>query len=558
MGKAASRPARRAPSKRSRAPPKARAQATVKAPPAPPPASESILARVRAISLPALGAIAFTLLFIGVTVWWLTQDLRMPHFDPGRHTVNSLHYYQALNSGDVGTLFTLKTWPYPPLVHWVGMVGMLLGGTNIWQPVLFSNLVFVSLLALACYQIGKLVFGVASAGLFAVVFALGTPMIVGQSHLFMLDVPQASMVAVSVWLLLASRSFERPWIAGLAGAAVGAGLLTKVSFVVFVAGVVIVMLARGGWRNRKGLIAFVAGALLVAGWWYVVHLSDIRGLYRVGGLQTPEGVLPGINPPRFSLSNVAWYFWSGINFQYLAPLLILAIVGVVVTIVRLRAKPSSTPLAWELLAGAGVGWLGVTWQLPHDARYSLPLLVYVAVLGTGWIALLSIRWRMVAGTLLVVVASVNLIGASTGAGGETDVAAPFAPALFDLADAPDGSMVRAWRATLYTDTAYAEGQPRRGGDLLGAMRQLHDRGLRTVYWEDNGVDSEFNNEGLGTYAELAGLTPKLQGLRRPDDLYLSLKSHGFGPPCLRLYNGRGVWVLQGSPDAGNLEDVCPR
>ena len=520
-----------------------------------------MLGQLRATSPAAIGAAAFTLLFIGVTAWWLSQDLRMPHFDPGRHTVNALHYYQALTSGDVGTLFTLRTWPYPPLVHWVGMFGMLVAGQNVWQPVLFSNLVFVSLLALATYQIGKLVFEDARAGLFAVVFALGTPMVIGQAHLFMLDVPQASMVAVSVWLLLASRGFERPWIAGLAGAAVGAGLLTKVSFVVFVAGVVIVMLARGGWRNRNGVLAFAGGVLLVGGWWYLVHLGDIRQLYTVGGLQTPVGVLPGLNPPRFSLSNAAWFFWSGINFQYLAPLMILAIVGAAVAIVRWAKNRTSRPLVLELLVGGGVAWLGVTWQLPHDARYSLPLLVYVAVLGTGWIALLSSRWRMLVGGLLVAVALANLIGASTGAGRDVNVSAPFAPSLYAYPNNIEGSMVKAWRVGLYTNGGYAEGEPHRGGDLLGAMRELRDRGTRVVSWQPTEeMSSWFNSEGLGMYAELAGLEAKSDNaLPRPDDLYVSLRPHELrSGPCLRLYNGRGVWLMFGNPEADNPNDACPR
>ena len=73
---------------------------------------------------------------------------------------------------------------------------------------LAQNLVFVPLLALACYRVGRMVAG-PRAGLLAVVFALGTPLIAEQFHVFMLDAPQATLVAVAVWLILASDRFAR-------------------------------------------------------------------------------------------------------------------------------------------------------------------------------------------------------------------------------------------------------------------------------------------------------------------------------------------------------------
>jgi hypothetical protein len=528
-------------------PPRTNGKATTQARPQAPGLS---LGRPR-ITAPAAAAIAFTLLFIAITVWWLTQDRRVPEWDPGRHLWFALRYHDDLAAGDL--LSPLKEWPYPPFVHLVGAYATFLAGRGIWQQVLSENLVFVPLLALGCYQTAKLVFDDARAGLFAVLFALGTPMVVGQFHLFMLDAPQAAMAAVAVWLLLASHCFERTRIAGLAGVAVGLGMLTKVSFVAFVAGVVLVLLARGGWRRWQGLLAFAAGAVVVAGPWCLNHASELLGVYRVGGLQTPTGIFEYLNPPRFSGANATWYFWTGINYQYLAPLLAFAAVGVVVALVRVLRRRGSQPLLVELLVGGFVGWFAVTWQLPHDLRYSLPLLVYVAVLGAGWIVLLPRRAMAVVGSLLAVLALVNLLGGSFGSGHTLTVKLP---------GGPQESRIGVGRLAFYTDEGYAGGKPRRSDDLLGALKTLRARGTTQVQWEPgNAMAPTFNYDGLRALASIAQLDVNFVAPTQVplDELFILTRPMKPGVrPCLRMYDGTGVWLRFGHPYSRPIKDACPR
>ncbi len=503
-------------------------------------------------SWPAVGAVAFTLTFIAISIWWVTQDLRLPQWDPGRHTEFALQYYDALSRGDYGVLLTMDAWPYPPLVHVVAAVVTPIFGRGVEGPVISQNLVFVPLLALGAYQTGRLAFEDARAGLLAVLFALGTPMVVGQFHLFMLDPPQASMAALSVWLLLASKAFEDTRYSALAGLAVGLGLLTKISFVVFVAGVVLVMLARGGWRRWQGLLAFVAVIGVVAGPWYLQHLEDLRSIYNAGAFITPTNVLPGLNPPRFSIDNAMWFVWTGFNYQYLTPLMVFAIVGFALTAVRVLRRTSRHPLTLEVLVGGFVGYLGVTWQLPHDVRYILPLLVYVAVLGSGWILTLPRNGRLVAGSLLALVASVNMLGASFSSGHHVRVALP---------GANKGSAVLARSFSLYEDDGYAHGAPVQSDDLLSKLRELRARGVRQVQWDM--VDASkltFNYEGLRAYALIAELAAApTQGGYLPDVVALYTKSAGKGgKPCATMYDGTEIFMAYGDPRARSVEDACPR
>ena len=56
------------------------------------------LARVAELGwpAPAWGAIGVTVLFIGITCWWLTQDRSIPIFDAGLHLNLALNVQQEL------------------------------------------------------------------------------------------------------------------------------------------------------------------------------------------------------------------------------------------------------------------------------------------------------------------------------------------------------------------------------------------------------------------------------------------------------------------------------
>lgn len=221
----------------------------------------------------AWGAIGVSAIFIGLTCWWLTQDRSIPIFDAGDHLETAISYHNLLQAGDLLGPFN-HTSQYPPLAHMVGAIAAFIGGVSVAAPIIGENVVFVSLLTLGCYQTGRILFG-ARAGMLAAIFALGSPLLIAQLHVFMLDAPEAALVAVSIWLLLASDDFSRTRMAAVAGVAVGCGMLVKVTFPLFVAGIVLIALAHGGWRNWRGMAAFAATAAVIGGPWYIDHISEL-------------------------------------------------------------------------------------------------------------------------------------------------------------------------------------------------------------------------------------------------------------------------------------------
>jgi 4-amino-4-deoxy-L-arabinose transferase-like glycosyltransferase len=350
--------------------------------------------RVPRWSMPAWAAVAVTALFVALGCWWLATDRAVPFGGGASHLYASLLYLEFVDEGHPFRAIDYATY-YPPGIRLFGVLVLALFGKSPDGPVLAQNVVFAPLLALACYRVGRMVTS-PRAGLLAVVFALGTPLIAEQFHVFMLDAPQAALVAVAVWLILASERFARVELAALAGLTVGLGVLTKQLMPLYLVGLLAAVLLRGGgWRNWRGIAAFAGVALAVGAPWYLVHLSELGRFVGAAGTGTASEPVPrAASPPIVSLANLGWYGWATLNGLLFAPLFAFAAVGVVeatARVVRARPRPVRGDPTVELLWGLAGAWLALTLLRHHDVRYTMGAIVYVAVLGTAWVVRLRAR-----------------------------------------------------------------------------------------------------------------------------------------------------------------------
>ena len=497
--------------------------------------------------MPAWGAIVATAAYIALTCWWLTQDRSIPIYDAGDHLTLALFYHNMLAAGN---LFEPLTSPgiYPTLGHIVGALAMFVGGVNVASPIVAENIVFVPLLALGCYQTGRLLFG-PLAGMLAVVFVLGSPLLISMFHIDMLDGPLTAMVAVSVWLILESEDFSRPGVAALAGLAVGLGLNVKSQFPLFVVGLIAIVLAHGGWRNKRGFLIFCAVAFVVGAPWYIVHITELGRLLNIGGISAYTAT--GTESATLSVESLLSYFWSVLDSQLLAPLFVLATAGTVWTLLAVVHGHDKRGARLEFLVGGCAAFVAITLVPHHDIRYGMPLLVFSAVIGTGWIVSLPRTASLALGTLLVGVVVANTLGITFGVGDDVSVTLP-------VKLAGDNQVA------IYSTSGFLVSAPSRDGDIPGLLEALRREGVRTVTWSvTQSKAPDFSLEGLAPLSLFAKLswaaTEKLEFNHSASIATLVHESvtADSPPTCRRLSDGTGVWIVRYDALTAKLALYCP-
>jgi Dolichyl-phosphate-mannose-protein mannosyltransferase len=500
----------------------------------------------------AWGAIGITTLFLGLSWWWVTRNQGMPVADAGFHLQVSVEVFRDLQAGHLSQALEPHL-QYPPFMYLVNAVGIYIGGVSIPSVLMAENLFFVPLLALGCYQLGRLAFG-RQAGLLAVLFALSSPLLIGLFHLALLDGPQAAMAAVGVWLILATDYFKRLGVCAVAGLAVALGMLTKESLALFVIGPLAVTVIRGGWRNWQGLFVFGVVLCIVAGPWYINDYSQVQAIGTGAANSGTIGKTP-LAPPRFSSDNLQWYAWSLLGNQLFLPLFLLAMVGWVWTLVGFIRKRWVSPLAPELALGAFVAWFGLTQTFVHDNRYGMSLLLYAAVFGSFWIVRLPRPGRIVGTLALVSIAIANTLTSTFGVGGIQHLTLPHAL---------QRESIQPNFATIYSNEGYlVPAAPYRGGDMLATLKALKQDGVKIVLW----LPSEAPNDGpyieglvsLTTIANLEAEQFKTAGGLGPGVAVFDHEILGKEPipPCVKLPDGTAVWIRRGNPFAAGAKDFCP-
>lgn len=446
---------------------------------------------------PEAGVVLVGLIFMAISAWWLATDLRIVNLDTGKHIRVATDWYHSLQNGRLLEPL-LGFADYPPGPHLVGAAFSLIFGPTVFAMIFSHNLVFVPLLALGCYGTGRIVFN-RTVGALAALFAFSAPLVMAVFHMFLPDGPMTAMVAVTAWLLLASERFKRIDIAVAAGVAAGLGMYTKGTFAFFIIGLIAMLVLRGGWRNWRGLLAFGVVAWAICGPWFFAHYYQLRG-QTAGAVAAPRAIWYGSVsfPERWTPENFTWYGWNLVNNQLYLPLFVFFVIGLGWALWRLARRRAWDSYLPELLAGGFVGYFGVSMIVLKDPRYTLPCLVYVAVVATAWIVTLERRGRLIATGALVAVFVFNTVQHNFDVGGQHKISLPGAVA----------SPIGEYSLTLVNDRGYTVASPnRRAEPVLDLLERLHDRGVRNVVFDgDTMREGGYNLDGLRIFAAKAKLT----------------------------------------------------
>jgi hypothetical protein len=509
--------------------------------------TSSRLARI--VRPPELWLVLAALVQLGISIWWIATDSHTPDAESARQIGFAYAYVDKINAGDLlasfhGTHSAVQDL-YPPIHGTLAAAQALVFGKSISGALWLQLLVYFPLIVAGSYGAGRALYG-RIGGVLTAVFVMATPVFGPIFHIYLVDTATLAFAAPVIWLLLESRRFERRWWVLAAGIAVGLGMLTKTNFAFVWPGLVAVMLVRGGWRQWRNLLIFAAALLVVAAPWYLSHTGDLRNQIDFYSSGTVSTYTPALGDLRsFSLRHLSYYPRVLMEVDVYLPLLVFFAVGTVYAIVRfvVRRAPRCdyTP---ELLAGLAVFWFGLLNVNQADWRFALAGLVYIGLLGTGWLVTLP-RPALIAGSaVLGVLFLVNTVMTNFGLGKKVSVA------------------VHGVSGTVVSGQGIVVNKPNGISRLQDGLRGLQKQGIKR-YWVFGPSESppDFELAGVGTMANIAGMSftdgPNL-GSDTVGILSRGVRP-GDPPPCSwiteRKLGAGGIYFVRGPVTTKKLQDV---
>ncbi|WP_327319965.1 ArnT family glycosyltransferase [Streptomyces sp. NBC_01235] len=313
-------------------------------------------------------------------------------------------------------------------------------GNDPWRLMLWARLpviVLTLLFGMVVFAFARDLAGRATALTALALYAL-SPDVVAHGSLATLDVPAAGFLLTSAWLLWRARRGRARLYLPLAGAALGAGLATKMSALPAIP-VLVALAALSMWARRPrdlrrallgaGVVAVTAVAVVWAAYLVVdpllrwdprsAHVPVVHGLrgLLVRLLPFPEAYRDGMRI-QFGLENETWqgflfgHVYSGSRWYYLpaalvvkTPLGTLALwtAGAVAMIAVRRLRPAAP---YVLVPAAVLLASAMTGSRDLGTRYAVFLPMFLAV-AAGCVLTVRIRWAPVVASALVAFVAVS-------------------------------------------------------------------------------------------------------------------------------------------------------
>jgi hypothetical protein len=340
---------------------------------------------------------------------FVTAQVTILGWDRPAHLVRTLIYNEMLAQVNLRSVFEVMTWSWnrPPLYHLVAVPFYRLFGVST-DVALMRNVVFVAILLFSVYGIGRRFYS-EGVGLLAAFLVSTYPILFSISRMPYVDYSLTAMVALAVYLLVASEGFRHRGYSLWLGLVIGLGILTKWPFVAFAGGPIAYGTLRSGalrdvkatlttrmeilpgWQRfwRSPLFHAAAG-LCVTLLWYWPNLDRLEGFALSYWLVPISWLLVSLT--LFALSRP-----PGQGAHLLSAMLIGATVGSVWSLPNLRFSERFLTVVYSGLnmEGTGLGPLNPAFYvrylryLPYEQLSPL----YFTALVIAVALLLYYRWR---------------------------------------------------------------------------------------------------------------------------------------------------------------------
>jgi 4-amino-4-deoxy-L-arabinose transferase-like glycosyltransferase len=357
-----------------------------------------------------LAAVCGLVLFHAANNWaFVSAQVTILGWDRPAHLVRTLIYNDMLAQVNLRSLFEVLTWSWnrPPFSHLLTVPLYRLFGVST-DVALMKNAIFVAVLLLSVYGIGRRLYDT-RVGLLGAFIVSTYPILFSISRMPYIDYSLTAMVALSIYLLVASEGFRRRGYSLSLGVAIGLGILTKWPFVAFAGGPIAYVAVRSGalrdiraaltagtevhskWRRlwASPLFHALAGACLTL-LWYWPNLDRLEGFALGYWLIPISWVLVSLT--LFALSRP-----PGQGAHLMSAMLIGATVGSVWSLPNLRFSERFVTVVFSGLnmEGSGLGPLNPSFYvrylryLPYEQLSPL----YFVVLVFAVVFLLYSHWR---------------------------------------------------------------------------------------------------------------------------------------------------------------------
>lgn len=352
---------------------------------------------------------------------WQRLDTLPPHQDEARHLTASLRYLDDLQEPvkERLALFAFKrNESHPPLVYIITVPFYIAGGTD-KSVASFVNILFMIIMVLSVYGIGKRLYNREDLGLLAAFLLVCYPIIVRLNRLYLPEIPETALVSLSIYLAVRAEGLRRGSWSLLLGLICGLGMLVKWHFVIFAVAPVIYILFSSSRKlfphalpkNRLLNVALcIFGAVVVSAPWYIYNLNSGISPFK-------EAMV--ISPPIFSTASILFHPLALVDSMILVPMTVIFLIGLGLTLFFRKASPA-------LLLWLGVPLIILTLLNQKLQLYYTPALPSVALLTVVGLLLIKNRGLRICLIGLALAASVLnfILTTSTIPLGEIDISYP--------------------------------------------------------------------------------------------------------------------------------------
>jgi len=391
--------------------------------------------------------IALVFLFHSILdIFYIIKDTRPPAWDQSLHLTLSLIYSRLLGAGRFSDIIGVSGY-YPPFFH-LSTTPLYIFGTSA-DVSTCVNLIYLAILLFSVYGIGEIIFN-KKVGLLAALIISFYPFLINIQRDYLLDFALISMISLSIYFLLKSDSFKDIRYSALFGLAFALTVLTKWTGIFFLIGPVLWVFYRAytskkmcaycgkdakdirygiKWfcserhkrrylkegkpllfsgRVNNFLITFFI-LFLIAGIWYVPNFERVyQSVTFFGAAKMSQPGITEEEPAIISLQSFAYYL-NAVNVQVLLFFSVLIIIGLVF-LFKSKGKDNRDKKIFFALSIL-IPYLIFTLTTNKDTRYTVPLLLFFAILSAFWI--MKLRNERLKAAIISLILIIGILQTST-------------------------------------------------------------------------------------------------------------------------------------------------